>query len=108
MREALAIYVIKELVKRGAKIQAYDPKAMKEAKEFCLKGVENIIYEESKYEALRGADSMVLLTEWKELRLPNFDEIAKLLKEKVIFDGRNQYIAYNLEEKSFEYVKIGK
>ncbi len=107
MREAPAIYVIKELVKRGATVQAYDPKAMKEAKEFYLKEV-NVNYKESKYEALKGADAMILLTEWKEFRSPDFEEIAKLLKEKVIFDGRNQYIAYHLEEKGFEYIRIGR
>ncbi len=107
MREAPAIYIIKELVNRGAKVQAYDPKAIQEAKEFYLKGVE-VDYRESKYEALKGADAMILLTEWKEFRSPDFDEIANLLNEKVIFDGRNQYIAYNLEEKGFEYVRIGK
>ncbi len=66
MREAPAIYIIKELVKRGAKIQAYDPKAIEEAKGFYLKGVD-VDYKESKYEALKGADAMVLLTEWKEI-----------------------------------------
>ncbi len=107
MREAPAIYIIKELIKHGAKIQAYDPKAIHEAKICYLKGVE-VNYVESKYEALKGADAMLLLTEWKEFRSPDFEEIGKLLKEKVIFDGRNQYIAYNLEEQGFEYVRIGK
>jgi len=108
MREAPAIYVIKELVKRGAKIQAYDPKAMGEAKEFYLKEVENVTYVSSKYEALKNADAMVLLTEWKEFRSPDFEEINKLLKTPVIFDGRNQYNIFNLEEKGFEYYQIGK
>lgn len=107
MREAPAIYIIKELIKHGAKIQAYDPKAIHEAKVCYLRGVE-VNYVESKYEALKGADAMLLLTEWKEFRSPDFEEIGKLLKEKVIFDGRNQYIAYNLEEQGFEYVMIGK
>ncbi len=108
MREAPAIYVIKELVRRGAKIQAYDPKAMKQAEQCYLKDVENIVYKSSKYETLKGADALVLLTEWKEFRSPDFDEIAKQLKEKIIFDGRNQYIAYNLKEKGVEYIRIGK
>lgn len=107
MREAPAIYIIKELVKRGAKVQAYDPKAIEEAQHFYLKEVE-VMYVESKYEALKGADAMILLTEWKEFRSPDFDEIANLLNEKVIFDGRNQYIAYDLEEQGFEYIRIGK
>ena len=106
MREAPAIYIIKELVKRGAKIQAYDPKAVHEAKVCYLKGVE-VTYVESKYDALKGADALLLLTEWKEFRVPDFEEIGKLLKEKVIFDGRNQYNAFDLPNKGFEYIQIG-
>jgi len=108
MREAPSIYVIKELLKRGAKIQAYDPKAVEEAKEFYLKGAENISYVKSKYQALENADAMILLTEWKEFRSPDFEEISKLLKSPVIFDGRNQYNAFNLKEKGFEYYQIGR
>ena len=108
MREAPAIYIVKELVKRGAKIQAYDPKAMSEAKEHYLKGIENVSYVNSKYEALHNADAMVLLTEWKEFRSPDFDEINNLLKLPIIFDGRNQYNIFNLAEKGFEYYQIGK
>ncbi|CEN43418.1 UDP-glucose 6-dehydrogenase [Capnocytophaga canis] len=106
MREAPAIYVIKELVKRGAKIQAYDPKAVNEAKICYLKGVD-VEYVDSKYDALKGADAMILLTEWKEFRVPDFEEIAKLLKEKVIFDGRNQYNSFDLSNRGFEYIQIG-
>ena len=106
MREAPAIYVIKELVKRGAKVQAYDPKAVHEAKVCYLKDVE-VTYVESKYEALKGADALLLLTEWKEFRVPDFDEIAKLLNEKVIFDGRNQYNAFDLPQKGWKYIQIG-
>jgi UDPglucose 6-dehydrogenase len=72
MREAPAIYVIKELVRRGAKIKAYDPKAIVEAKEHYLKGVQNITYVDSKYDVLKGSNALVLLTEWKEFRSPNF------------------------------------
>jgi UDPglucose 6-dehydrogenase len=108
MREAPAIYTIKELVKRGAKIQAYDPKAIEEAQDFYLKGLENISYVNSKYKALENADAMILLTEWKEFRSPDFDEISKLLKSPIIFDGRNQYNVFNLSEKGFEYYQIGK
>ncbi len=108
MREAPSIYVIKELVKRGAKIKAYDPKAMEEAQEFYLKDVENISYYNSKYEVLQEADSLILLTEWKEFRSPDFFEIEKQLKQPIIFDGRNQYSVFDLEEKGFEYYQIGK
>ena len=106
MREAPAIYILKELVKRGAKIQAYDPKAVHEAKVCYLKDVE-VTYVESKYDALKGANALLLLTEWKEFRVPDFEEIGKLLKEKIIFDGRNQYNAFDLPNKGFEYIQIG-
>ncbi len=108
MREAPAIYIVKELVKRGAKIQAYDPKAMEEAKHCYLKDIENVTYVTSKYKALENADAMLLLTEWKEFRSPDFDEMRKLLKTPVIFDGRNQYNIFNLAEIGFEYYQIGK
>ena len=108
MREAPAIYVIKELVKRGAKIKAYDPKATDEAKNYHLKGVQNVTYVESKYDVLEDSDALVLLTEWKEFRSPDFEKIKNLLKSSVIFDGRNQYKTFNLDEKGFEYYQIGK
>jgi len=108
MREAPAIYVIKELVDRGAEIKAYDPKAIIEAKECYLHGVKNVTYVDSKYDVLKDSDALVLLTEWKEFRSPNFEEIKSQLKSSIIFDGRNQYIAYDLENKGFEYYRIGK
>ena len=108
MREAPAIYVIKELVSRGAKIKAYDPKAVNEAKEHYLKGVQNITYLASKYDVLKDSDALVLLTEWKEFRSPDFDKIKSLLNSPIIFDGRNQYIAYNIENMGLEYYRIGK
>lgn len=108
MREAPAIYVIKELVSRGARIKAYDPKAIEEAKEHYLKGIQNISYAKSKYEILEDSDALVLLTEWKEFRSPNFEEMKKQLKKPIIFDGRNQYNRFNLEDKGFEYYQIGK
>ena len=108
MREAPAIYVIKELVSRGAKIKAYDPKAIDEAKAHYLKGVQNITYLDSKYDVLKDSDALVLLTEWKEFRSPDFEEMKTQLKTSVIFDGRNQYNTFNLEEKGFEYYQIGK
>ena len=108
MREAPAIYVIKELVSRGAKIKAYDPKAIGEAKAYYLKGVQNIIYADSKYDVLKDSDALVLLTEWKEFRSPDFEKMKNQLKTPVIFDGRNQYNTYNLDEKGFEYYQIGK
>ena len=108
MREAPAIYIVKELVKRGATIKAYDPKAIEEAQEFYLKGVENIEYVSSKYEVLKGSEALILLTEWKEFRSPDFEEIKQQLNTPIIFDGRNQYNAFGLEEFGFEYYQIGK
>jgi UDPglucose 6-dehydrogenase len=108
MREAPAIYIIKELVKRGAKINAYDPKAMEEAKHFYLKDVEGIQYFESKYETLKDANAMILLTEWKEFRAPDFEELKSQLISPVIFDGRNQYNDQILSDMGFEYFQIGK
>jgi UDPglucose 6-dehydrogenase len=108
MREAPAIYVIKELLARGAKVQAYDPKAVEEAKHFYLKGVKNVEYVTSKYEVLKNSDALILLTEWKEFRSPDFDEIKNQLKNPIIFDGRNQYNTFKLKEKGFEYFQIGK
>jgi UDPglucose 6-dehydrogenase len=108
IREAPSIYVIKELVKRGAKIKAYDPKAIEEAKEYYLKGVQNITYADSKYDVLNDSDALVLLTEWKEFRIPDFKKIKLLLKNSIIFDGRNQYNAFNLEAMGIEYHQIGK
>ncbi|MDD7913395.1 UDP-glucose dehydrogenase family protein [Polaribacter ponticola] len=108
MREAPAIYIVKELEKRGAKVKAYDPKAIEESKEFYLKDAKNITYCTSKYEVLQDADALILLTEWKEFRSPDFEEIKQQLKNPIIFDGRNQYNAFSLEEKGFEYFQIGK
>lgn len=108
MREAPAIYVIKELTKRGARIRAYDPKAMEEAKDFYLKNMENIEYFDSKYEALQNADAMIMLTEWKEFRSPDFEELKKQLSQPVIFDGRNQYDYERMKQRGFEYYQIGK
>jgi UDPglucose 6-dehydrogenase len=108
MREAPAIDVVKELVKRGAKVKAYDPKATHEAKEFYLKGIENVAYVNSKYEVLKDAVALILLTEWKEFRSPDFEEIKAQLVAPIIFDGRNQYNAFNLEDNGFEYYQIGK
>ncbi|WP_190808461.1 UDP-glucose/GDP-mannose dehydrogenase family protein [Flagellimonas sp. S3867] len=108
MREAPAIYIINDLVQRGAKIHAYDPKAMDEAKHFYLKDIDEVSFYNSKYETLSNADALILLTEWKEFRSPDFHEIKKQLKQPIIFDGRNQYNDQVLKEIGFEYYQIGK
>ena len=105
MREAPSITIVNELLERGAIIQAYDPKAFEYAKNIWGN---KIIYSESSYEALRGADAMLLLTEWNEFKRPDYDKMKSLLKTQIIFDGRNQYDAKRLIEKGFEYYQIGK
>ena len=104
MREAPAITIINDLLKRGAKILAYDPKAIEEAKFYFQ---DKITYAKNSYDALSNCDCMLLLTEWNEFRRPDFDKIKILLKSPVIFDGRNQYNAERLKEKGFEYYQIG-
>ncbi len=106
MREASSITLIKELVSRGAKVKAYDPKAVHEAREHYLKDVA-VEYVENKYEAISGAEAMILVTEWKEFRSPDFYELAEKMKQKIIFDGRNQYDELKLKELGFEYHQIG-
>lgn len=108
MREAPAIYIIKKLTELGAKIKAYDPKAMDEAEHFYLKDTKGVTYFNSKYETLKGSDAMILLTEWKEFRSPDFDELKVQLKQPIIFDGRNQYNDQLMQKKGFEYYQIGK
>jgi len=108
MREAPAIYIIQELVKRGATVTAFDPKAMKEAKEHYLKDLAGVSYVDQKYEAVHGADALILLTEWKTFRSPDFEQIKESLKVPVIFDGRNQYNEKLLTKMGFSYYQIGK
>ncbi len=107
MREAPSITIVKELTKRGAKIKAYDPEAMENARNFWLKEIKQIEYFDNKYDTLNGADAMLLVTEWKEFRSPDFYEIKKRLKQPVIFDGRNQYNRELLTEFGFEYYQVG-
>jgi len=105
MREAPSITIINALLSKGAKIQAYDPKAIETAK---LIFGEKIEYSVSAYNALNNADALLLLTEWNEFKHPDFDKIKSLLKIPIIFDGRNQYDTTRLREKGFEYISIGK
>lgn len=107
MRESAAITIINSLTEGGAGIIAYDPKATKEAQECYLKGNERVSYVKSKYEALVNADALILITEWKEFRSPDFYEIARLLKNPIIFDGRNQYDTKKVKEYGIEYYQIG-
>ena len=105
MREAPAITIINALLEKGAKIQAFDPKAIESAKfHFANK----ITYAKNAYDAIDNADAMLLLTEWNEFRRPDFDRMKTLMKKNIIFDGRNQYDGHRLKEKGFEYHQIGK
>ncbi len=108
MRDAPAITIVKELVKRGAKIRAYDPKAVEQAQTCYLKDVENIQYFDSKYDALNNADALLLITEWKEFRSPDFEEMKMRLSKPVIFDGRNQYDTGRMSNLGYDYYQVGK
>ncbi len=107
MREASSITIINELTSRGAKVIAYDPKARQEAEKHYLKNNANVSYADSKYEVLKDADALILVTEWQEFRSPDFDEIKKLLKHAIFFDGRNQFDKKRMAEYGFEYIQIG-
>lgn len=105
MREAPSITIINKLLSVGAKINAYDPKAIDTAK-----GIfgNKINYSSNSYEALKSADCLLLLTEWNEFRHPDFDKMKSLMNTPIIFDGRNQYDKNALVEKGFEYFAVGK
>ncbi len=106
-RESAAVHVVRRLTELGAKVRAYDPKALTEARDFYLKGNTSVSYHESKYEVLKEADALLLLTEWKEFRSPDFYEIKEHLKSPVIFDGRNQYDEKNVNRYGIDYIQIG-
>lgn len=105
IRMAPSITIINELLKRGAKIRAFDPKAMESA--YNIWGGQ-IYYAKNSYDTLEGVDAMLLLTEWNEFRRPDFDRMKSLMKTPVIFDGRNQYEAERMIQRGFEYYCIGR
>ena len=107
MREAPSVVTINKLTEMGAKINAYDPKAVEVAKEYYFKDNHNVNFLDYKYDAVNNANALILVTEWKEFRSPDFDEISKRIKNKIIFDGRNQYNNTYLEKMGFEYYQIG-
>jgi len=106
MREAPAKIIINELREKGAKIRAYDPEAIEPARKML--GNDNIEYLPNMYSALEGADALLLITEWPQFRKPDFEKIKSLLKEPVIFDGRNQYEPAKLKNLGFKYFCIGR
>ncbi len=105
MRMAPAITIVNALLEFGANVKAYDPKAFDYARN--LWG-DKIYYAKNSYDAIENADAMLLLTEWNEFRRPDFDKMKTLMKQPVIFDGRNQYEAERMIQRGFEYYCVGK
>ena len=104
MREATALVLIDLLVKAGAVVRVYDPVAMNE----CKRRVGDIVtYCKDMYEALLDADALLLVTEWKQFRMPSFGVMKKSMKNALIIDGRNIYDPKELAEAGFEYSAIG-
>ena len=107
MREAPSRVIINALLESGAKIQAYDPVAIDEAKR-VFGGREGLSYSRDQYEALNGADALLLITEWPQFRHPDFEKVKKALKQPLIFDGRNQYDPVEMKKLGFTYHSIGR
>ena len=105
IREAPALSIIDALTELGATVTAYDPEAMPNVK--ALIGAK-INYAESQYEALSGADFLIIATEWSEFRTPDFDRIEKEIKNKIIFDGRNLFEVAKMKELGYHYESIGR
>jgi UDPglucose 6-dehydrogenase len=107
MREAPSLVLIRELWERGAKVRAYDPISIREARHI-LGDDKRIAFAQSPADALAGADALVIVTEWKEFRSPDFEVIRKTLKHPVIFDGRNIYDPQHPRSAGLEYFAIGR
>ena len=105
IREAPALYVIDELLKAGATVTAYDPEAMENVKK--LMG-NKINFAADQYETLKNADALIIATEWSLFRTPDFDKVSGLLKNKVIFDGRNLYSLEQMKNLHYYYCSIGR
>jgi UDPglucose 6-dehydrogenase len=105
IRESSSISLIEKLILESAKVRAYDPAAMDEAGKLLGN---KVFLASDPYEALRGADAMVLMTEWSEFHLPDFKKMAGLMKGKVIFDGRNIYNPEDVKKLGFKYFGIGR
>jgi UDPglucose 6-dehydrogenase len=105
MREAPSLVIIKKFLEAGASVSAYDPAAMEEAKHKLGNSIE---YANNQYDALKDADCLVIITEWSEFKFPDFAKIKKLLKNPVIFDGRNIYDAEEIKKLGFKYSCIGR
>jgi UDPglucose 6-dehydrogenase len=107
MREATSREVIQDLLAAGATVTAYDPQAMHEARH-CFPDEPRLTYAENQTAALEGADALVIVTEWKEFRSPDFDTIKAKLRQALIFDGRNLYDPRLVRGMGFEYLAIGR
>ena len=105
MREAPSIVVIEGLLERGAEVCAHDPEALDAAR--AVFG-DRIRYVENNYDALQDADALVIITEWKQYRVPDFKRIRSLLRQPVILDGRNVYNPARMKELGFDYASIGR
>jgi UDPglucose 6-dehydrogenase len=106
MREAPSRVIAQELQRRGAKLQAHDPVAMDEARRLKLDEIAELF--DDNYDALKGSDGLVLVTEWLEYREPDFEKMKSLMKHAVIFDGRNVYNPGKMRELGFDYFGIGR
>ncbi|MBO7523503.1 MAG: UDP-glucose/GDP-mannose dehydrogenase family protein, partial [Bacteroidales bacterium] len=105
VRESSSIYLINKLLEKKAKIKVYDPAAMNECKKVFGDKIE---YCKDQYHAIENVDAMVLMTEWSDFRLPNFGKMSKIMKGKVIFDGRNIYDPEEIRKNNFIYFGIGR
>jgi UDPglucose 6-dehydrogenase len=105
MREAPSLVTIEGLLRAGARVVAHDPAAMSEAKR-VLSG--EVVLRESNYDALKGADALLIHTEWQPYRQPDFERIREALNHPVIIDGRNLYRPSRLRELGFEYYSVGR
>jgi len=105
IREAPALYIIDELLAAGATITTFDPEAMNNVKQIVG---DKITFAKSQYDALIDADALVIATEWSEFRTPEFEKITSLLKNKVIFDGRNLFDLSLMQELGFHYESVGR
>ncbi|ARN22633.1 UDP-glucose dehydrogenase family protein [Piscinibacter gummiphilus] len=108
MREAPSQVVVRALVKRGATVRAYDPVATDEARRVLADVAGSVEYQSHAMDALKGADALVVVTEWKEFRSPDFDHIKSLLRKPIIFDGRNIFSPEAARQAGFEYTGIGR
>ncbi|MCD6093863.1 MAG: UDP-glucose/GDP-mannose dehydrogenase family protein [Candidatus Omnitrophica bacterium] len=105
MRNAPSIDIIKTLIKEGVLVKAYDPAAMKKARKIFK---DKIIYSSNLYETARGSDALIILTEWDEFKKMNLERIRKLLKVKIIIDGRNMFEPQKMSRLGFKYICIGR